>query len=195
MLQLNEAANILKMKYLPQYHTFDIELIPHGEIVPIIKRLNIRNFPNHSAFKILNDKFQISQEVNIWLKNPEELFKSGWKKKTEKGTTLVHEALPYTIGKHKGQLLGKMGLKGFVGISPKFIPYVVIKAADKYWRFTESELRLILPRNSSSLGGKAAQLHSPHNLAYNPRSATIQTNLGALSAQAVIDLLRKAELI
>lgn len=196
---LNKDITLIKMTYVPQYHTFDVECIMPNKVIPEIKRLNYRNFPNHKPFKFLNGSFQINQEVRVWLKDLKELQREGWEKLTAKSQTLKNKDAPYTIGKTKAQLLGKQSIKGFIGVSEKMRPYVVIKHGDQFWRFTEAEIRFILPATTIQTTGKAVvtQSRDGYQMQYDPSygiSGGI-INLDARYVPDLINLLRKAEII
>lgn len=200
MIKLDDKIALINMVYLPQFHTFDVECVMAGKVVPEIKRLNTRNFPNHQAFKILSGMFQISQEVRVWIKDESELKKEGWNTATKRAKTLMNKNEPFSIGKRKGKFLGAKSVRGFVGVTEKMAPYVVVKDGDKYWRFTESEIRFILPLSEQITHGKTVSIDTVNgtNWSYDGRSGAIKGPFGLIESryvQDILDLLRKAEVV
>lgn len=199
---LGENIQLMKMTYVPQSHTFDVECIFPNHATPEIKRLNYRNFPDHKPFKILNGVFHINQEVHVWIKDSVELKSEGWDFLTPKGKTLASKKHPFTIGKKKGGLLGSKGLKGFIGVSEKMRPYVVVNSGDSQWRFTEAELRFILPIQAHMAKGKTTNFkandgcvwtYDKDNKAHVVKSPNF--TITAKDLTELINLLRKAEVI
>lgn len=200
LLDDKDKTTIIKMTYVPQYHTFDIECIMPSKVIPEVRRLNTRNFPNHHAFRILNGMFQVHQEVKLWIKDEKELRKEGWNNLTKKGKTLGNKDYPFTIGKKKGALLGREAIKGFIGISEKMVPYVVVRDGDKYWRFTEAEIRFILPALALTSIGKTVTMKGTdgHNWSYDGTTGGIRSpffNLEGRYVGELVAFLRKAEII
>lgn len=197
---IDKDARLVKMTYVPQAHTFDVELTYAGQIGNITKRLNYRNFPNHKPLKFLNGKFQINQEVKVWIKDEKELKKNEWDFLSKKGKTLGNKEQPFTIGPKKGKFLGGKAVRGFIGINAKMVPYVVVKDGDKYWRFSEGEIRFIMALQASNVAGKNASLmgNGGYEWVYDTSRQEIRSpivNLQGEHVQDLIILLRKAELI
>lgn len=198
MLDANDKIKLIKMTYMPQYHTFDVECMVPGKVTPEIRRFNIRNFPEHKPFKINNGMFQVSQEVRIWIKDEKELRGDGWTTLSKKSKTLTSKKHPFSIGKRKGKFLGGQSIKGFVGISEKMVPYVVIKDGDKYWRFTDDMIRFILPLTTKPNYGKPTVFKGTDGHGWTYDSGVVRGPFGTIQQRDLMDmitLLRKAEVI
>jgi len=197
----DDKITILNITYRPEYYSFDIECLMPNKIVPEIKRLNVRNFPQHKGFKIANGVFQIHQEVRVWLKNGIELKNEGWAKLNPKSQILSSDKSPFSIGRQKSKLLGSLGKKAFIGISEKMVPFIVIKDGDSFYRFSESEIRFILPVATSSSVGKSVVFKGNDGINWNyDHNSGAMTNspLGYIDSRILFELittLRKAEVI
>lgn len=198
MLDKQDKIKVIKMTYLPQYHTFDVECMMPGKVTPEVRRWNIRSFPEHKSFKILNGLFQVSQEVRIWIKDEKELKLEGWGKLTPKSKTLGNKNKSFTIGKRKAKFLGGQSVKGFIGLSEKMKPYVVVKDGEKYWRFTEDMIRLILPLTTNTKMGKDVTMAGSDGSNWSFANNVLRGPIGSIDARYLNDLiglLRKAEVI
>lgn len=200
MLDLKQAIKLIKMTYLPQYHTFDVECIMPGKVTPEIKRFNIRSFPDHKPLKLLNGFFQVSQEVRIWIKNEKELRAQGWDTRTKRGSTLRNKDKTGTVGKRKATFLGGQSVRGFIGVTDKMVPYVVVKDGAKYWRFTDDMIRFILPLTQNTPGnGKLTQFKTVSGEKWSfGAGGQVIGPFGTIDAKHLpdlINLLRKAEVI
>ncbi len=199
MFDKENKIKLIKMTYLPQYHTFDVECIMPDRPTPEVRRWNIRSFPEHKPFKILNGFFRVSQEVRIWIKDEKELRTEGWGEFIPNRKTLGNKNKSFTIGKKKAKLLGGQSIKGFVGLSEKMTPYVVVKDGDKFWRFTEDMLRLVLPLRGDDFNGKNVSMKGTDGMEWVYSHGVINSSAGVFVDASVltnvIALLRKAEVI
>lgn len=202
MINVGKDTQIRKMTYNEKAHTFDIEFVCLSiSSLPLIKRLNKSNFPDHAKVTFLNKQFFINEEVKVWFKDEAELKGEGWKFLTEKNKTLKSTKSPFQLGKKKRELLGHKGLVGFIGVSEEMKPYVVIRSGDKTWRFSESEIRFIVSNEIYTATGKTVTMKATDGKSpwtYDAKSGTIRKEdliLDHRIVKDIIDVLRKAEVI
>lgn len=200
MSNLGKDIQILKMTHNPDSHTFNVEYRIPDMPTPQIKLLNKQNFPEHMKVMFLNKPYFINEQVKVWFKDEKELQSDGWKFLTEKNITLTSKNSPFQIGKKKRQLLEHQGVLGFIGVSEKMKPYVVIRNGKALWRFSESEVKFVIATESMVTQGKSVTLNKTTKppISYNASTQSItgtNLNLDSSTVKDIVDLLRKAEVI
>lgn len=189
-----EDVKILNVTYSAKHFTFDVEYVnKNGQ--HLLKRLNPTNFPNHEGVSVLNRKFQINSKVLVWLKSLDELKKLGYQKNEDFKHLIAHPDSPYSLGKRKQALLGLPALNGFIGVTEKWEPVVVIPIKeDKRFRFCEKEIKHLIS-NQPKLIKRVQVKDSSGNiwvLGEDGSIASPQDYLPTKKVDIIIDLLRKS---
>lgn len=142
-------VKLVKATYMPEQHTFLLEIQKHNLASPLGVWLNRDSFPNHPHFSFLDEEVQIYEDVAVVLKEEHELRLNGWVDGKSK-KTLINKNSRFFIGNKKQKMLGQI-YKGQIGISKNFEPYVFIKS----FRFSPSEIKCIVKNNDMKLSGPA----------------------------------------
>ncbi len=189
---IGETMKILSLKYNPKEFGFEVECVMPGHAVPGIYRFGKEFFPNHAPVKLLDENVQVGEKVHVWIKEEELLKKEGWQE-LAKGIIASPDS-PFKIGKGKKVYLGGAH-KGTVCLDQNFKPFIAIKG----YRFSPTELKLILKIDAMFLG-KNAEIKSDHGLwSYNAESMRLVTphgfSLKGDEIQPLLDLFRRAKLV
>lgn len=116
---------------------YDLLYSPFEPPEKIERLFDIKHFPNHVPFQLLDEQVRVGEEVMVWLKDEACLLANGWM--PHRNSSLKSAASLFIIGRTKRKLLGK-AIQCRVGITANFEPIVY---QEDGFRFSKDEIKAI----------------------------------------------------
>ncbi len=137
--QLLANIKLYDVKYRDDIFTFDVAWGSADSTVATSRALlNGKNFPDHTAFKFVDENVQVHEKVMVWLKDEAVLLTEGWEKRGK--SSLVKKGIKFKLGEEKRLLLGS-AQTGKIGITKDLEPFFFTEAG---WRFSPAEIKMVL---------------------------------------------------